>query len=92
MTKKQINQKIIDAGYEDEGILLADGFEDAFVGLSVFQPARPVCAVYDYDKCIDILNKRDKMSIEEAVEYFDFNVSGAWVGEQTPIFINKNFI
>jgi hypothetical protein len=27
------------------------------------------------------------MSWEEAVEYFDFNVAGAWVGESTPVFL-----
>jgi hypothetical protein len=27
------------------------------------------------------------MSIEEAEEYFSYNVEGAWVGENTPAFI-----
>jgi len=30
---------------------------------------------------------RDGMSYEEAIEYFDFNVTGAYVGEHTPMFI-----
>ena len=25
------------------------------------------------------------MTHEEAVEYFDFNIIGAWMGDQTPI-------
>ena len=29
------------------------------------------------------------MTYEEAVEYFEFNVIGAWVGEQTPMFLTK---
>ena len=33
--------------------------------------------------------ERDGMSDEEAVEYFEFNVTGAWVGENTPIFFEK---
>jgi hypothetical protein len=28
----------------------------------------------------------DGMSQEEAEEYFSFNVEGAWVGENTPLF------
>ena len=40
---------------------------------------------YDYRKVIDIF--AEDMSHEEAQEYFDFNVIGAWVGEGTPIFI-----
>ena len=67
-------------------IILADGFEEAFLGVSeVF--GRPPLATYDRDKCIDILVKRDGMTYEEAVEYFDFNVTGAWVGDSTPIYL-----
>jgi hypothetical protein len=40
---------------------------------------------YDYDKVIKIL--MEDMSYEEAVEYFDFNVIGGWVGDSTPVFI-----
>ena len=33
------------------------------------------------------MEKRDGMTQEEALEFFEFNVVGAWVGEQTPIFV-----
>jgi len=91
MTKHRINQAIAEAGYDDEGILLADGYEDAFIGFSAYQPNRPPCAIYDYNKCIKILHKRDKMSMEDAMEFFEFNTVGAWVGEHTPIFLMKPF-
>jgi hypothetical protein len=65
--------------------LLADGFEEAYIGICYrFNLA---IAAYDYDKCIDVLMKRDGMSYEEAVEFFEFNTLGAWVGEGTPAFI-----
>jgi hypothetical protein len=31
------------------------------------------------------------MSEDEALEYFDFNVSGAYMGEKTPIWCNDQF-
>jgi len=31
---------------------------------------------------------RDGMSWEDAVEFFDFNTVGAWVGEQTPLIMS----
>jgi hypothetical protein len=31
--------------------------------------------------------QRDGMDLEDAVEHMDFNVTGAWVGEQTPMFL-----
>ena len=30
---------------------------------------------------------RSKMSYEEAVEYFDFNIAGSYMGEYTPLYL-----
>ena len=68
-----------------DGAITADGFDTALVGFG-YQFNYPV-AVYDKEKCLEILTERDGMSWEEAVEYFDFNVAGAWVGESTPVFL-----
>ena len=71
----------------EEGILLADGFEDAYLG-----QARQVTtwvAVYDYDLCLDVLMRRDGMSRDEASDYFEFNVVGGYVGPQTPVFLER---
>jgi hypothetical protein len=43
--------------------------------------------VYDSAKVIDILIERDGMTHEEAEEFFSFNIEGAWVGEQTPVWL-----
>jgi hypothetical protein len=68
----------------DPEILLADGFEDALVGyVEVFSKT---VALYDREKCLKILEKRDKMTPEEAEEFFGFNVTGAYVGDHTPAF------
>ena len=64
--------------------LLADGFNDALIGIS--EGMNPV-AVYDTDKCIDILMKDSNINHEDALDYFYFNVVGAYVGEKTPLFI-----
>lgn len=71
---------------------LADGFDDAFVGTTISAFGRKQVALYDYDKCILILMHDNHMSEEDAIEYFDFNVIGAWVGEGTPIFINQHSV
>jgi|TARA_R110000796_G_scaffold36654_4_gene93149 hypothetical protein len=67
-------------------MLLADGFEKAFIGIAHRACQEDVVA-YDYDKCIAILCERDGMEYDEAVEFFWFNTLGAWVGDKTPIFI-----
>jgi hypothetical protein len=73
----------LDDNYPEQPLLMADGFEEAFVGVAT-QFNNPI-AVFDRQKCIEIL-MRD-MSEEEAYEYFSFNVEGAYVGESTPAFI-----
>lgn len=75
----------------DEEIILADGFEDAFVGVAERCGMGPV-AVYDREKCIETIMKQQakhNVSYEEAAEHFDFNVIGAYVGERTPLFITR---
>lgn len=71
----------------NEQMLFADGFEAALIGVA--QQFNKHCACYDYEKCIEILVTRDGMSHEEAVEYFEFNVTGAYCGEFTPVFLRK---
>ena len=82
-----INQEVKDwISMHNEEALLADRFEEAFLGVSeVF--GRPPLVTYDRDKCIDILVQRDGMTYDEAVEYFEFNVRGSWVGDSTPIYL-----
>ena len=76
---------------ECESLLTADGFDEAFVGIGR-RCSRPDVAVYDVSKMVSILVKRDGMSEEEAIEYIEFNTIGAWVGEQTPIYLDQKTI
>jgi len=71
---------------EEAQALLADGFEDALIGITENHHFRDV-AVYDYDDAVDILMVRDGMSEEEAIEFMEYNVVSAYVGESTPVFI-----
>ena len=75
----------IEENYTDDEILLADGFDRAFLGVGrTFNG--PAVAVYDKNIIITMLHK-DGMSVDEAYEYFDYNVAGAYVGEKTPMFV-----
>lgn len=66
--------------------LFADGFDDAILGVA--QQFSSYLVAYDRAACIKILVDRDGMSEEEAEEFFEFNVTGSYVGEFTPIFID----
>lgn len=67
-------------------MLKADGFDEAIIGQGNQFTKSPVL-VYDAEKVIDILCKRDGMTDEEALDYFYYNIEGSWMGENTPIFV-----
>jgi hypothetical protein len=68
--------------------LKADGFDEAVIGFEE-QSGR---LIYSVTKCLEILVEVEGMSFEDAIEHFDFNVSGAYVGEQTPIWCVDNLL
>ena len=83
MTSAQILESLRD-NYPE--CLLADGFEEALIGVVDGACRQPV-ACYDFAKCVDILVAQG-MDEEEAEEYLEFNTLGAYVGEMTPLFLH----
>jgi hypothetical protein len=71
--------------YSEEELLIADGFDEAVIGID----ENSLRIIYSIKKCIQILTR--DMSEEDALEYFSFNVSGAYVGEKTPIWCRDDF-
>ena len=45
-------------------------------------------AIYDSQKVIEILVEKYEMSYEDAIEWYDYNILGAYVGEYTPLFVD----
>jgi hypothetical protein len=66
----------------DEEILTADGFDDAIIGLD----SKSLRVIYDTDIMVSILMEQG-MEEMDAVEYLEYNVFNAWVGDQTPIYM-----
>lgn len=67
------------------------GFEKAYIGAAWRCGCSEPIAVYNYEMMCTILITRDKMTPDEAVEYIDFNVLNAWVGEDTPYILINDF-
>jgi hypothetical protein len=68
----------------DDSLLFADGFDDCIVGVT---GGLSNCVVYDKKKMIEELVSQDMDEID-AIEYLEFNTWGAYVGENTPIYID----
>ena len=77
--------------YEDVTFKFADGFDDTIIGVAYDKVSGVYRIVYSNSKCINILMTRDEMTHEEAVKFFDFNVSDAYVGEDTPVWVDDIF-
>jgi len=97
LTKDQAGRlkilEFIDIYADDEhkdNILLADGLDKAFLGLSHRDGQHGTqVAVYGIFSCIHTLQLDNKWSWDEAEEYFYFNTRYAYVGEYTPMFIEE---
>ena len=70
-------------GYPD--VLIADGFDKAIMGIVERSGMNPV-VLYNKNKCIDIMVKRDGMTEEEAIEFYYYNIVGSHMGDYTPCF------
>ena len=76
---KELKEKISDIHPD---ALFADGHDDAIAGYDYNGRV-----IYFANEIIGTLMERDGMTDEEAVEFFDFNIAGAYVGEYTPIYM-----
>jgi len=63
-------------------------YDDAIIGVMERAGGSPVIA-YDTQKILDILER--SMSVEEAQEFFEYNILGAYVGDKTPVYITQNY-
>lgn len=64
----------------DLQLLFMDGHDNAILGIGT--KFHDISVVYSKKKIIENLCK--DMNIDEALEFYEFNISGAYVGESTP--------
>lgn len=60
--------------------IFIDGFDNAVIGFD--ESSQRI--IYSVKKCIEIL--MIDMCEEEALEYFEYNVQGSYMGDLTPIY------
>jgi len=78
-----IAEKLSDERFE--GIVLVDGLDAAFVGVTDSRNGDVLSAVYDIDKIIALLSR--DMGFDDAWEWFNYNIAGLYTGDQSPVFI-----
>lgn len=74
---------------ENSKKLRMDGFNNCIEGV-VERFGQPDIICYDKAKVLDKIMVESNCSYDEALEFYEFNQLGAWVGETTPCFIDKS--
>ena len=59
-------------------------YEQAIIG----QDDASLRIVYSANKIVEILS--EEMTPEEAVEFYEYNILGAYMGEMTPIYVSEH--
>ena len=79
----------LDATFEGELLLLdpPELYDACILGVAERARSRPAI-VYDR-ACVIAALVASGMTHEEAEEHYGYNVSGGWVGEATPMFLEK---
>jgi hypothetical protein len=72
---------------EENEMIKIDGFDHCIVGIAERCGESPLL-VYDREKIVESLIVQG-LTFEEAQEYVDFNISGAWMGEGTPLIMES---
>ena len=70
-----------------------DGFDDAIIGPAFVwtrQTAHVEVLVYNAEVMRNIIMERDGMTFEDAREFIEYNIEGAYVGPDTPILVWPN--
>lgn len=79
---------ILDVKEKFPEMVFFDDLDEAFIGISRI-PGEDYVACYSYSKIKEIMIKGG-MNGQDADEYIEYNVLGAYVGPGTPLVIEEN--
>lgn len=65
--------------FPDQSFIQIDGFDEAIIGVD----DRQKLLIYSVQKIVQKL--MEEMSVEDAKEYYAYNIESAYLGEKTPI-------
>lgn len=81
-------RKLIEDQFPDEEFMYMDGHDNAIIGItdnSLGSESRHKL-IYDHKQVIQNLEDQGS-SFEDAVEWYEFNMAGSYMGEHTPVFM-----
>jgi len=88
--KMMTNREIIADEYPELLVLDPEYFDEAIVGVVTRIGLQAVC--YKTSHIIDLLMEKEGMDEEEAIDYFEYNIAGSYMGEFTPVFLSYEIL
>jgi hypothetical protein len=76
--------------WPEASFLKADGYDDCILGYE-YDYNGNMRLIYSVKAILNKMVTEDEMSEEDAIEHFEFNMRGGYVGEQTPIWCQDDF-
>ena len=67
-------------------MITLEGFENAFIGFTE-KNLKTFIAIYDRNKCIEIVMKNKQLDQEKAIEWFEKYVDEELMGDDTPLIL-----
>jgi len=90
MSKRKSSARRLVEGAIDEEVALflepASTFDKCIVGVAK-RATGPTVVAYNAEKCVEAL--AEDMGLAEAMDWFEVNTAGAFVGEGTPVFFES---
>ena len=75
--------------FPEEEILKADGYDDCVIGYDF--GIVDIRLIYSFTLILDKLVKEEGLDEIDAIEHFEYNMRGGYVGEKTPIWCQDDF-
>ncbi len=76
----------VDINEYAEGAVILSDLDNAIIGIVEDFNGRRI--LYSKSKILNILMVRDGMTMDEAEEYYDYNILGLYAGDQNPVFLD----
>lgn len=85
-SQQSMGDKILDGICDvNPEAIFVEGFNDAILGMHSIRQV----VIYDMSTICDIMVERDGMDMDEAEEFFHFNIGCMSMGKNTPLFVHS---
>lgn len=92
MNNQSVLNEIMDQ-YPDYEFLIADGYDHCIIGYD-YGDGSNIRLIYSVRKILDTIYMEgieDGLTEIDAIEHFEYNIRGSYMGEKTPIWCKDDF-